>query len=75
MNTKWIQNYALALSEAALNFTLLADDTAKSDNMKTLLYKKWRVAGNNIIFTIESIGNHTSSTDDEVYEIIKLDDL
>ncbi|CAM2933926.1 lipocalin family protein [Flavobacterium frigoris] len=61
-------------SESALHFTLFADGTAQSDNMATLLYKNWRLDGNTIIFTIESIGNKTSSTDEEVYEIQKLDE-
>jgi len=64
----------LDTSEAKLNFTLLADGTAKSDNMTTLLYKKWRIEGDKIIFTIESIGNGSSSTDEEIYEIVKIDD-
>ena len=59
-------------SEAALDFTLFEDGTARSDNMKTLLYKKWKVKGNEITFTIESIGNGTTSTDDETYIIEKL---
>ena len=59
-------------SEVALNFTLFANGTARSDNMKTLLYKNWRINGNKIIFTIESIGNGTSSINDETFNIQKL---
>ncbi|MGV8962481.1 MAG: lipocalin family protein [Candidatus Saccharimonadaceae bacterium] len=59
-------------SAAALHFTLFKDGTARSDNMKTLLYKSWSVNGNEITFTIESIGNGTSSIDDETYTIDKL---
>lgn len=59
-------------SESALDFTLFEDGTARSDNMKTLLYKKWNVEGNEITFTIESIGNGTTSTGDETYSIEKL---
>lgn len=59
-------------SPAVLHFTLFEDGTARSDNMKTLLYKKWRVKGSQIVFTIESIGNKTSSVDDETYNIEKL---
>lgn len=47
-------------SEAALHFSLFEDGTARSDNMKTLLYKKWRVEKDKIVFTVESIGNGTS---------------
>lgn len=49
-------------SPAALHFTLFQDGTARSDNMRTLLYKKWRVEEDQVIFTIESIGNGTSFT-------------
>lgn len=59
-------------SESALDFTLFKDGTARSDNMKTLLYKKWSIKGNKISFTIESIGNGTSSTDNITYRIEKL---
>ena len=64
-------------SESALDFTLFKDGTARSDNMKTLLYKNWTVKGNQITFTIESIGNGMSFTDEETYTIEKLtkDDL
>lgn len=61
-------------AESALNFTLFDDGTARSDNMATLIYKNWQVNSNNIIFTIESIGNGTSSIDDEMFEIQKLDE-
>ncbi len=62
----------LDTSDSKLHFTLNSDGTARSDNMATLLYKKWRVEGNNIIFTIESIGNHSSSTVEDIYKIITL---
>jgi hypothetical protein len=59
-------------SPAALHFSLFEDGTARSDNMQTLLYKKWKVNKNQIIFTIESIGNDTSSIENVPYEIEKL---
>src|SRR5690606_920406 len=59
-------------SKSALHFTLFKDGTARSDNMKTLLYKNWKVKGNQITFTIESIGNGTSSMDTVTYIIEKL---
>ncbi len=59
-------------SKSALHFTLLKNGTARSDNMKTLLYKNWKVKGNQITFTIESIGNGTSSTETVTYLIEKL---
>ena len=64
----WIDN-----GEAKLNFTLNSDGTAKSDNMETLLYKNWKLNGNKITFTIESVGNHSSSIDEETYSIVSLD--
>lgn len=59
-------------SQAALHFTLFKDGTARSDNMETLLYKTWSVNGKQVTFTIESVGNGTSSTDTIIYTIEKL---
>ncbi|MDX1365045.1 lipocalin family protein [Arenibacter latericius] len=59
-------------SKSALHFSLLKNGTARSDNMKTLLYKNWKVKGNQITFTIKSIGNGTSSIDTITYIIEKL---
>lgn len=59
-------------SASALHFTLFEDGTARSDNMETLLYKSWKVNGDQITFSIESIGNGTSSTDNVTYVIEKL---
>lgn len=61
-------------SKSALNFTILDNGIARSDNMETLLYKTWTVKGNQITFIIESIGNGTSSTDSVTYDIDKLTD-
>ena len=61
-------------SPAALNFSLYADGTAKSDNMATLLYQKWNVKDNQLYLEAKSIGNGSSSIDTEVYEIQKLDE-
>ena len=55
-----------------LDFTLFEDGTAQSDNMKSLLYKNWKIDGNKITFTIESIGNGTSFFDDETFTIHEL---
>jgi hypothetical protein len=57
---------------AALHFTMFGDGTAKSDNMATLLYQKWRVKGDSLFLTSKSIGNHTSSTGVDNLKIIKL---
>lgn len=59
----------LDLSGSALHFSMLKDGTAHSDNMKTLLYKKWRLEENKLILTVKSIGNGTSSIGEDVYEI------
>lgn len=58
--------------KSALHFTLFKNGTARSDNMKTLLYKNWSVKGNQITFKVESVGNGTSSTDNVTYVIEKL---
>lgn len=59
-------------SVSALHFTLFKDGSARSDNMKTLLYKDWNVEVNQITFTLESFGNGTSSTDTTTYTIERL---
>lgn len=59
----------LDTSESALHFSLFQDGSARSDNMATLLYQKWRLEGTNLILTVKSIGNGSSSTGEEVYEI------
>ena len=56
-------------SESKLHFSMLQDGTARSDNMTTLLYQKWRLDGTKLILTAKSIGNGNSSTDEETYEI------
>ena len=64
----------LDTSERKLHFTLFKNGTAHSDNMKTLLYKKWKVDENRLIITAKSIGNKNSSVNDNIYEIILLND-
>lgn len=59
-------------SESALHFTLFKDGTARSDNMKTLLYKSWEVNENEVTFTTESIGNKISFTTEDTYTILKI---
>ncbi len=59
----------LDTSESALHFSMFKDGTACSDNMATLLYEKWKLEGTNLILTVQSIGNGSSSTGEEVYEI------
>ncbi len=59
-------------SGSALHFSLLPDGTARSDNMKTLLYKNWNLEKDKIIFTIESVGNGVRFIDTVAYDIEKL---
>lgn len=59
----------LDTSASQLHFSLLEDGTARSDNMATLLYQKWRLAGSKLVLTVKSIGNGSSSIDEESYEI------
>lgn len=59
----------LDTSESQLHFSLLEDGTARSDNMATLLYQKWRIEGSKLILTVKSIGNGSSSIDEESYEV------
>jgi len=64
----------LDASEAALHFSLFEDETSRSDNMKTLLYEKWRLEGNKLILTVKSIGNGNTSVSEEKYLIEELTD-
>ncbi|WP_321308634.1 lipocalin family protein [Marinifilum fragile] len=59
----------LDTSASQLHFSLLEDGTARSDNMATLLYQKWRLDGGKLVLTVKSIGNGSSSIDEESYEI------
>lgn len=56
-------------SESKLDFSILEKGIARSDHMRTLRYEKWKLEGKKLILTAKSIGNGTSSLDDEVYEI------
>ena len=73
-NTKLLIGSWKDKSSAALHFSLLSDGSARSDNMKTLLYQKWSVKGNKLTLTIKSIGNGNSSVSEEVFDIYKLDE-
>ncbi|WP_334058026.1 lipocalin family protein [Polaribacter sp. P097] len=57
------------LSDAKLNFTLLENGVARSDNMETLLYQNWELKGDSLILTMKSIGNGMSSIDKMAYKI------
>ncbi|GGG43614.1 lipocalin family protein [Bizionia arctica] len=61
-------------SEAALDFSLFLDGTAKSDNMKSLLYQNWYVKNNQLYLTAKSMGNGSSSLDTEIYDVQELDE-
>jgi len=65
--------YQTIPKENSIAFSLKEDGTAKSLTMATLLYKNYkRVGKDKIIFTIKSIGNGTSSTDEYLYFIESL---
>ncbi len=50
-------------------FCLNKDGSANSINMHTLVYLKWEINKDQLILTVKSIGNHTSSIDQEEYII------
>lgn len=64
----------LDTSDSALHFSMLDDGTARSDNMQTLQYMKWRIDGKKLILTAKSIGNGSSSISDDIFEIETLTD-
>lgn len=74
INEKYLIGSWEDTSPAALHFTLSANGTAKSDNMKTLLYEKWYVKNDSHYLVAKSIGNKTSSIDTTAYEIENLDE-
>ena len=60
------------MSPAALDFTLLSDGTARSDNMATLLYKQWYVEDETLYLVAKRVGNKTWSIDTTGYYIAQL---
>jgi hypothetical protein len=60
----WIDN-----SSAKLHFTLYENGKAKSDNMKTLIYKSWTTRNDSLFITVESIGNKIRFESIESYKI------
>ena len=55
-------------------FSLEQGGVAESINMATLQYNAWRVDGNKLILSGESIGNHQVIEFTEEYEIVSVDD-
>lgn len=53
-------------------FTLKKDGSASSINMVSLLYQNWEVKGDKLVLTVKSIGNKTSSINNEIYRIISI---
>ena len=53
-------------------FELFPDGMAASINMATLRYKKWRLNGDRLVLTTQSIGNGNSSIDEEIYRVESL---
>lgn len=72
INEKLLIGSWLDQSEAKLHFSIIENGHARSDNMKTLLYEKWKLKGTKLILTAKSIGNGTSSIGEEEYAIQKL---
>lgn len=69
INENFLLGSWLDQSESKLHFSILENGIARSDNMTTLLYEKWKLEGTNLILTAKSIGNGSSSIENEVYEI------
>jgi len=60
------------MESQAQGFTLHEDGSAKSINMATLLYQHWRLNEGKLTLIGESVGNRTSSTFEEQYQIQSL---
>lgn len=54
-------------SREVQGFTLYDNGQATAINMKTLRYKRWRVEGNKLIFTVQNVVNSWASDEDESY--------
>jgi hypothetical protein len=57
-----------------LDFTILPNGIARSDNIGIFFYKKWRVNGRKITFSIERFKKEKSYIKEESWEILQLDD-
>lgn len=60
-------------SSQSQGMTLHADGSAASVGMATLLYQRWKMTGDTLILTYESIGNRVSSIGNDSLHIVKLD--
>jgi len=69
----WIQPIP-GNKEKFQGFILKNDGTAKSINMATLQYISWKIEDDNLVLTVKSIGNKTSSIRKEIYTDISLNE-
>lgn len=60
-------------NKAKLHFTLFENGKASSENMKTLIYKRWTTRNDSLFLTVKSIGNRTRFESIEAYKIDTLD--
>lgn len=69
---EWVQPNPIDSKEVQ-GFNLLENGTAKSINMRTLLYERWWTNNDELFLVAKSIGNRQESVDTMQYKIIKLD--
>ena len=72
-NSKLLIGSWLDRSKTKSHFTLLENGVAKSDNMETLVYKRWSVRNGSLFLKVKSIGNRTHFETIEAYKIDTLD--
>ena len=70
---KWVEPVP-SMPGVIQGFDLEQGGVAESINMATLQYNAWRVDGNKLILSGESIGNHQIIEFTEEYEIVSVDD-
>ena len=70
---KWVE-LVPSMPGVIQGFNLVQGGVAESINMATLQYNAWRVDGNKLILSGESIGNHQVIEFTEEYEIVSVDD-
>ncbi len=70
---KWVEPVP-SMPGVTQGFNLVQGGVAESINMATLQYNAWRVDGNKLILSGESIGNHQVIEFTEEYEIVSVDD-
>jgi hypothetical protein len=74
INKKLLISSWIDTSNFMLDFTILPNGIARSDNIGIFFYKKWRVNGRKITFSIERFKKEKSYIKEESWEILQLDD-